>query len=175
MSAQAFLASWGKADIRGGQKGKARRVDAWAPEVGGLGALGFGGHLQDEIQVQKLSVTARSGVTKVSLRNESSPRPPPQVYTPSCPSSTFSGVPWWEGSGVTAICFLSCSASCRSCSISPMADRLRCSSGSCQGHGVGVRGPHQVKFRISHPHQTQGLEPTPRNKEMAGWLTPAPH
>lgn len=30
-----------------------------------------------------------------------------------------------EGCGVTAICFLSCSASCRNCSISPMADGLR--------------------------------------------------
>lgn len=53
---------------------------------------------------------------------------------------------------VTAICFLSCSASCRSCSISPMVDGLRGDSGSCQEQGVGVGGAPLATFLSLTPH-----------------------
>lgn len=70
-----------------------------------------------------------------------------------------------EGSGVTAICFLSCSASCRNCSISPMVDGLRGGSlVSCRGHGVYVGGPppdHVCVPRVPHQTPHGGLEPPP--------------
>lgn len=55
MSAQAFRASWGESSYQGGIRGKVGVVGAWASEAGGLGALGFGGHLKYEIQVQEVS------------------------------------------------------------------------------------------------------------------------
>ena len=79
-----------------------------------------------------------------------------------------------KGSGVTAICFLSCSASCRNCSISPMVDGLRggCLV-SCRGHGVCVGGPPH--FCSSHPTPWGAGAPSP-HQARTGWsaLPPLP-
>lgn len=96
---------------------------------------------------------------------------PSQATLPRVLSSVLQG-PQDEGSGVTAICFLSCSASCLSCSISPMVHRSRGSSGSCQGHEIG---PRQTMFLFfpSCPTPVMGGSPswvsTPALPEPSPW------
>lgn len=67
VSAQAFLASWGKADMGVGRG----RVCARVSRVGGFGALwvlsGAGAHLKSELQVQEVSALPGQGL-EMSIR-----------------------------------------------------------------------------------------------------------